>query len=447
MQSAAHELRDWHRSGEGAPVIATSKAPQSLDLSDIWPDAERLDEALSSPMPAPKAKGAISDAAVGLKLKRGTEIVDREQHWLVTDFLPDDSLILVAGQVGLGKTTACMDWAASITNGRVPIIGGKRETSNVLMLSNEDSEAQLRRIFTRLGGDLSRLFVEDENSDLPWGLSNIPALETHIFELRPALVIIDSLTTHKPSGTDLNSHGDVAPMLVALRKLAATYGCAIVVIHHTNKMQTGDPLAKISGSIGITATARHVILIAQHPEDENSRVAAIAKTNLVRPDAPGYRFCLNPFGWHGETDLRASDLLQVPFSPQLAAEKTTEAETFLRDALKDGHREDSVALARQALTGYGIKNRTLQRAARSLGIARDSVGFGKGRKVYWSLASTISDTISDTSNEVDGDGPSTMNSALLDAGLTIDDTRFRTGGDGGGDVSPMSGEPVFDVEL
>ena len=79
-------------------------------------------------MPAPKAKGAVTDAAVGLKLKRRTEIVDREQQWLVADFLPNDSLILVAGQVGLGKTTACLDWAASITNGRVPIIGGKRET-------------------------------------------------------------------------------------------------------------------------------------------------------------------------------------------------------------------------------------------------------------------------------------------------------------------------------
>ena len=131
-------------------------------------------------MRAPETRGAIPDAAFGLKLKRGTEIVNREQLWLVTDFLPDDSLILVAGQVGLGKTTACMDWAASVTNGRVPIIGGKRETSNVLMLANEESEAKLRRIFTRLGGNLSRLYVEDEDSELPWGLSNVPALEAHI---------------------------------------------------------------------------------------------------------------------------------------------------------------------------------------------------------------------------------------------------------------------------
>ncbi len=226
--------------------------------------------------------------SIGLKLKRGTKIEDWEQRWLVQDFLPDDSLIVVAGQVGLGKTAACMDWAASIANGRVPILGGKREARSVLMLSNEDSKAQLRRIFTRLGGNLSRLYVEDEDAELPWGLGDLPALEAYIVKLQPALVIIDSLTTHKPSKVDLNSHGDVAPMLVGLRKRAATHGCAIVVIHHTNKAQTNDSLTKISGSTGISATVRHVVLIAQHPEDENIRVAAIAKTNLCKPGAQSY---------------------------------------------------------------------------------------------------------------------------------------------------------------
>jgi hypothetical protein len=206
-------------------------------------------------------------------------------------------------------------------------------------------------------------------------------------------------------------------------------------------------LAKISGSIGITATARHVILIAQHPNDENSRVAAIAKTNLVKQDAPGYQFRLSPFAWHGETNLSAADLLQFPLSPPVAAEKTTEAEAFLRDVLKDGREEDSAVLLRQGNTGCGIKPRTLQRAATRLGVERNYVGYGKDRKVYWSLSPTISDTIDDTSHKLGGDGPDTMKSVSFDAGSVIDDTRINVGGDVGGDVPPMSGESVFDVEL
>lgn len=374
--------------------------------------------------------------AVGLKLKRGTEIADREQRWLVQDFLPDDSLIVVAGQIGLGKTTACMDLAASVTNGRVPIIGGKREASNVLMLSNEDSEAQLRRIFTRLGGNLSGLYVEDEDSDLPWGLGDLRALEARIVELRPALVIIDSLTTHKPSKVDMNSHGDVAPMLVGLRKLASLYGCAIVVIHHTNKALTSDPLAKISGSIGISAIARHVILVAQHPEDENLRVAAIAKTNLCKPGAQSYQFRLDPFGWHGGTELRAADLLQGS-----TGESEPDAEDFLREALADG-KVDSAVLFRQGEGGYGLNRRSIQRAADRLNVERTFAGFGAGRKVYWSLPSTMDDTIDDKTVERVIHGRQPMESALFDAGSTIDDKKQESVIH----MSSMDGQPDENLE-
>lgn len=398
---------------------------------------EAVFTAIEEPMPAPEAKGKTPDTAIGLKLKRGTEIVDREQRWLVPDFLPDESLIILAGQIGLGKTTACMDLAASITNGRVPIIGGKREARNVLMLSNEDSEAQLRRIFTRLGGNLSLLYVEDEDSDLPWGLGDLPALEARIVELRPALVIIDSLTTHKPSKVDMNSHGDVAPMLVGLRKLTSQYGCAIVVIHHTNKSLTSDPLAKISGSIGISAIARHVILVARHPEDENLRVAAIAKTNLCKPGAQSYQFRLDPFGWHGGTELRAADLLQGS-----TGESEPDAEDFLRDALADG-KVDSAGLFRQGEGGYGLNRRSIQRAADRLNVERTFAGFGAGRKVYWSLPFTIDDAIDDKTEESVIDGRQSMKSALFDAGSTIDDKKQESVID----VSSMDGpaKPIASI--
>lgn len=335
-----------------------------------------------------------------------------------------------------------MDWAASITRGRVPIIGGKREARSVLMLSNEDSASHLRSIFMRLGGNLSHLYVEDEDADLPWGLGDVPALEAQIARLKPALVIIDSLTTHKPSKVDLNSHGDVAPMLVALRKLAAAFHVAIVAIHHTNKAQTNDPLAKISGSIGISATARHVILIAKHPEDENTRVAAIAKTNLAKPGAQSYRFRLDPFAWDGESQLRAADLLQF----QTSDHGEPDAEDFLREALKNG-REDSAALSRQAEAGYGIVRRTLQRAAKRLGIVKEPLGFGSGRKVYWSLPASIGDTISDTHAESVADGSEPMKSALFNAASIISDTKHGDVADVSSMASSMNGQPVFDVEI
>ena len=374
----------------------------------------------------------------GLKLKRASDIVRKHQGWLVPSFIPDDTLIIVAGQAGVGKTTACLSLAASITNGETPILGGSREPRNVLMLCNEESEAGIREKFERLGGDVSRLYVEDQDSDIPWGLEDIPGLETEIAKLAPALVIIDSLTTHKPNNVDMNSHGDVAPMLVALRKLASKYGCAIICVHHTNKSQTTDALVKISGSIGIIATARHVILVAPHPDDPNMRVAAIAKTNLVEQGAPGYVFNLGPFAWDGATPLRAGELLQQSGDN---TRSRNDAEIFLRDALAEG-REEFAVLVRLA-KDHGINRRTLQRAGDQLGVVSKSGGFGRGRKTYWSLPSVIDDTISDSSPKAVADGPKPMETPLFDAVPPINDTSVKTVAD----VSPMAAEEMFETEV
>lgn len=366
-----------------------------------------------------EAEDITETAQLGLKLKCGSEIIEKSQEWLISDFLPADTLVVVAGAPGVGKTTACLSWAASITNGRSPITGQTRKPANVLMLSNEDSEAGLRSIFSRLGGNLDRLYVEDEESDHPWGIGDIRSLEAQMKCLNPGLVIIDSLTTHTPAKADMNSHGDMAGLLVALRKLAVASACTIILIHHTNKLQTGNALARISGSIGISATARHVLLVAPHPEDDTARVIAVAKSNLVLPGKISHNFSLDPFSWNGTSTLSGDDLVRV--GQENEDGDPSEAEQFLRDALAEG-REDSAALIRQAEAGYAIKRRTLQRAANKIGVLREAAGFGAGRRVYWRLPAPIDDTMDDTPAKSVIDGREPVNTALFHAGPTMDDT-------------------------
>jgi len=183
--------------------------------------------------------------------------------------------------------------------------------------------------------------------------------------------------------------------------------------------------------------------VAPHPENVDMRVAAIAKSNLVKPGAPAYKFRLDPFVWDGTTQLRAGDLLEHAGEDPDGA---SDAETFLRNALIEG-REDSAALARQAESGYGINRRTLQRTAKRLGVVKESVGFSSGRKVYWSLTTSISDNINDTPINNVVDGSNTVKSALFDASSTISDTRTKAVADGVVHVSPLPAEPIFDVEI
>jgi len=91
-----------------------------------------------------------------------------------------------------------------------------------------------------------------------------------------------------------------------------------------------------------------------------------------------YAFRLDPFQWEGKTELQKEDVLQ-PSSEGGSA--PGEAEAFLGDAVKDSRRLAG-ELVREA-AGCGITRRTLQRAARQLGVVPERAGFGG--KVYWSL--------------------------------------------------------------
>jgi hypothetical protein len=293
----------------------------------------------------------------GLTLLRGDEIPDVEQKWLVPDFLPHATLSVIAGLQGIGKTTACLSLAASITRGQVPIIGGVREPGIVLMLTNEDSPAHIRRAFARLGGDLTRLYVESDQG-LPWGLDDCASLEDTLREMRPALVIIDSFFSHVGSKVDTNLHAEVVPSLLRLRKIAEEFECAIVLVHHANKSQSGEPLLKISGSMGITAIARHVLFVGKHPDDENLRVAGIAKSNLARASAPSMAFKIDPFSWLGSSNIRASEILHPAAVSNEG--RLEEAIAFLQRELANGSR--NATDMQKAASAAGIFERTLKRA-------------------------------------------------------------------------------------
>lgn len=72
-----------------APLATGEKSVETVDLRRLW-------QAEETPVLLGHAPKEVDDG-IGLRLKRGTEIVASEQHWLVREFLPDDSLIIVAG--------------------------------------------------------------------------------------------------------------------------------------------------------------------------------------------------------------------------------------------------------------------------------------------------------------------------------------------------------------
>jgi RecA-family ATPase len=67
------------------------------------------------------------------------------------------------------------------------------------------------------------------------------------------------------SGSDTLYEGDFKA-LTDLHRLANELGIAIIVIHHTRKMEADDPIDTVSGSLGLTGAAHTVLVLARSPK-------------------------------------------------------------------------------------------------------------------------------------------------------------------------------------
>jgi hypothetical protein len=295
-----------------------------------------------------------------LRLIRGSDIPDVEQEWVIEDIVADMELNGVLGDIGVGKTTFVLGILAHFSH-----------DYPVMMLSNEDSGKHIKRTFKRLGGNLDNIWIEDWDSDLPWKLDNYAVLEKAVKECKPRIIGIDSYYSHAPTGKNTYRHEEVAPPLIALRRLADKY-CPVVLIHHDNKLVTDNPNRKASGSQGICGTIRHNVRVHYHPIDPDVRVVAVFKTNIGTVNPPSLQFKIYPFTWIRErTELSARELLQEQKDAVNAVKeqrkKIDVAKDFLKTEMANGDRL-AKDLYERAMLWHTISEDVLTRARKILGI-------------------------------------------------------------------------------
>jgi DNA repair protein RadA/Sms len=134
------------------------------------------------------------------------------------------SIVLVGGDPGIGKSTLMLQMAMEM--------GSKQR---VLYVSGEESERQIKMRAVRLNGQ----------KDLPKNLllvteTNLEIILNHIGEVKPDLLIIDSIQTVYLSNMD-SSAGSVSQVRECssqLRELAKTSGISVFVIGHVTKEGT-----------------------------------------------------------------------------------------------------------------------------------------------------------------------------------------------------------------
>jgi DNA repair protein RadA/Sms len=126
------------------------------------------------------------------------------------------SVVLLAGEPGVGKSTLLLEVAA-------------RSTGRVLYVTGEESAGQVRLRAERTGAVNDELFLAAE--------SDLDAIFGHIDDLRPDLLVVDSIQTMSTSEADGTPGGvtQTRAVTVALTGLAKERGLPVVLVGHVTK--------------------------------------------------------------------------------------------------------------------------------------------------------------------------------------------------------------------
>ena len=195
------------------------------------------------------AAGPVTAPAISIASVVASEIGSRssgvpELDRVLGGGLVEGAAILLAGEPGVGKSTLLLEVAAQ----------SARYHHRALYVTGEESAAQVRLRADRTGGIHDELFIAAE--------TDLGAVLTHIEQVRPTLLVIDSVQTISASGVDGVPGGvtQVKEVAGALVRVAKTRNITTVLIGHVTK----------DGAIAGPRVLEHLVDAVLHFEGERT---------------------------------------------------------------------------------------------------------------------------------------------------------------------------------
>jgi DNA repair protein RadA/Sms len=163
------------------------------------------------------------------------------------------SVVLLAGEPGVGKSTLLLDVAHRFA------AGGQR----ALIVTGEESPAQVRVRAERTGAVHERLYLAAEN--------DLAALLTHVDDVAPGLLVVDSIQTVSTDAVEGGTGGvpQIRAVAAALITVAKQRGLATVIVGHVTK----------DGQLAGPRVLEHLVDVVLHFEgDRHSSLRLIRAT-------------------------------------------------------------------------------------------------------------------------------------------------------------------------
>ena len=205
------------------------------------------------------------------------DLHDAELNRVLGGGLVQGSLVLIGGEPGIGKSTLVLQTVLRIPEKRI------------LYVSGEESATQLKLRADRIGRGSDNCFIVCETS--------LETIFTHIDELNPGIIVIDSIQTISTENID-SSPGSIVQVRecsASILKFAKETGTPVILIGHINK----------EGSIAGPKVLEHIVdTVLQFEGDQHymyrilrsikNRFGSTAELGIYEMRQDGLRQVSNP---------------------------------------------------------------------------------------------------------------------------------------------------------
>lgn len=303
-----------------------------------------------------------------------------EQHltWYWPQTFPADSLVLLEGRKGTGKTSILAALAAAVTGGPAPPGWTGPTNRRVIWCGPEESWTKV--VIPRLRGCGARIdrvhrpALRDQYGSprylyLP---DDVPTLHKLASATQAALLVLDPLSGLVHPSVDLRQDQQVRAALQPIVQLCDDVGCLAVGTRHLRKGVAGDLRDAGLGGTALINVSRLALRCDEHPHERGQYTLAFVAGNLGTPTTTQL-FRLTPTReglvqpeWIGNTPLSAEEIAEGRGS-EAERDEWKDAELVLAGLIGDGWVRATACIdeAKRA----AVSERTLRRAKTRLGVA------------------------------------------------------------------------------
>ncbi len=163
------------------------------------------------------SKAPVKIGEVSAETWKRIAVPDKELNRVLGGGMVPGSLVLIGGDPGIGKSTLMLQVAMHFSD------------LKILYISGEESEQQLRMRAERIGAKNENCYILTE--------TNTQAVFRHIGDLKPEMIIVDSIQTLQTDVID-SSAGSISQIrecALEMQKYSKTYNIPVFLIGHITK--------------------------------------------------------------------------------------------------------------------------------------------------------------------------------------------------------------------